>query len=409
MYDETAVRRDFPILSRTVNGKPLVYLDNAATSQKPLAVIDALVDYYSGHNANVHRGVHQLSEEATSAYELAREKVAGFVGASSSNEIVFVRNTTEAINLVAHGWGLKNLGPGDEIVLSDVEHHSNLVPWQMLCQRTGSVLRFLPMNGEQTVDRAGIEDVIGPRTRLVSLVHVSNAFGGINPVEEVVAAARRAGALVMLDGAQSVPHMPVNVQDLDIDFLAFSGHKMCAPMGIGALWARESILEGMDPFLGGGDMIRAVWYDHAEYNTVPYKFEAGTPNVADAVGLGAAIDYLSALGMQSIRDHERDLTAFALERFAEIEDVTVYGPRDAGSRGGVVSFNLNDVHPHDVGTILDTEGIAIRAGHHCCNPAMRKLGISGTARASFYLYTTRAEVDLLVGALTQVRSVFARA
>ncbi|MCS7003091.1 MAG: cysteine desulfurase [Dehalococcoidia bacterium] len=397
------------MLSRTVHGKPLVYLDSAATSQKPRVVIDALMNYYVTMNANVHRGVHRLSEEATIAYDCARDQVAAFINARSAREIVFVRNATEAINLVARAWGAKHLGPGDEIVLSAYEHHANLVPWQRVAAERGATLKFIPMADDQSLDLSGLDTIITPNTKLVGVAHVSNAFGSITPTREIITAARRVGAVTLLDGAQSVPHMPVDVQALGCDMLVASGHKMCAPMGIGFLWAREELLAAMDPFLSGGDMIRAVWYDHAEYNDIPLKFEAGTPNVADAIGLGAAVRYLSTLGMANVRAHERDLVAYALARFAELPDVTVYGPKDPDRRGGVISFTMRGAHPHDIGTIVDQEGVAIRAGHHCAQPAMRALGVSGTARASFYIYTTESEIDALIAALGRVREVFARA
>jgi cysteine desulfurase/selenocysteine lyase len=411
-----ALRRDFPILAREVNDHPLVYLDNAATSQKPRAVIAALVDYYERYNANVHRGVHTLADLATEAYEGARAKVAGFVGADDPRGIVFTRNTTEAINLVANAWGRANLSPVDEIVATEMEHHSNLVPWQLLAAATGATLRVAPVRVEDgTLDLEALAEAIGPRTRLVAVTHGSNVLGTINPVHAIADLAHAQGALVLVDAAQSVPHMPVDVRALGADFLAFSGHKMCGPTGIGVLWARLELLEAMPPFLGGGSMIREVWNDRATWAEVPARFEAGTPNIADAIGLGAAVDYLAAIGMDLVRAHEVALTRYALERLAGLGGVRVHGPADPAQRGGVVSFNLYRdpscaedalIHPHDVGTVLDAEGIAVRAGHHCCNPLMRRLGVPATVRASFYLYNTADEVDALAAGLARCREMF---
>ena len=401
-----AVRKDFPILARQVNGKPLVYLDSAATSQKPLAMLEAVEHWYRTYNANVHRGVYSISEEATEVYEGARDKVRDFIGAGRRESIIFVRNTTEAINLVAYAWGRANIGQGDEIVLSEMEHHSNLVPWQILAAEKGAVLKHIPVLADGTLDLDEARRLIGGRTKLVAVSHMSNVLGTINPVRELAALAHAAGAVILLDGAQSVPHLPVNVQELDCDFLAASGHKMLAPMGIGFLYGRLELLEAMPPFLGGGDMISQVWLDRATYNELPWKFEAGTPNAVDAVGLGAAIDYLNGIGMQAIRDHEKQLTAYALGTLGELPEVEIHGPRDPEARGGAISFCYGDVHPHDLAQVLDGEGVCIRAGHHCCHPLMRKLGVSATARASFYLYNTEDEIDTLVASLAKAGDLF---
>ena len=406
MFDPREIRKDFPILDRQVYGKPLVYLDNAATSQKPRQVIEALTDYYQRYNSNVHRGVHALSVEATERYEEARQKVADFIHAPAAESIIFTRNTTEAINLVAYSWALKNLQPDDEIVVSEMEHHSNLVPWQMVAQQTGVRLCFIPVGEHGALDLSSLDTIINRRTRLVSVVSVSNFLGTINPVETIRDRARQVGALLMVDGAQSVPHMPTNVAELDCDFLAFSGHKMLAPTGIGVLYVKPSVLETLEPFLRGGEMVREVWFDHATWNDIPNRFEAGTPDIADTIALGAAIDYLQALGMESVRKHEIESTAYALERFKEIEEMDILGPRDAESRGGLVAFALGDVHPHDVGTLLDSYGIAIRAGHHCVMPMHRKLELAASSRASFYVYNTHEDIDTLVLGLKKALDYF---
>ena len=406
MFDPREIRKDFPILDRQVYGKPLVYLDNAATSQKPRQVIEALTDYYQRYNSNVHRGVHALSVEATERYEKARQKVADFIHAPAAESIIFTRNTTEAINLVAYSWALKNLQPDDEIVVSEMEHHSNLVPWQMVAQQTGARLCFIPVGEHGALDLSSLDTIINRRTRLVSVVSVSNFLGSINPVETIRDRARQVGALLMVDGAQSVPHMPTNVAELDCDFLAFSGHKMLAPTGIGVLYVKPSVLETLEPFLRGGEMVREVWFDHATWNDIPNRFEAGTPDIADTIALGAAIDYLQALGMESVRKHEIESTAYALERFKEIEEMDILGPRDAESRGGLVAFALGDVHPHDVGTLLDSYGIAIRAGHHCVMPMHRKLELAASSRASFYVYNTHEDIDTLVLGLKKALDYF---
>ena len=406
MYDVAAIRRDFPILQRLVHGRPLVYLDSAATTQKPRSVIEALARYYAETNANIHRGIHALAEEATALYERTRQRTARFIGAPSPKSIVFTRNATEAINLVARAWGSRNLREGDEILSSQMEHHSNLIPWQMLAREKGARLRHLRVTEEGRLDLGDLDSLLTERTRIVALSAMSNALGTINPVRDVIAAARRKGALVLLDGAQLVPHAPVNVSELDCDFLAFSCHKMLGPTGVGVLYGRKEILDRMDPFLGGGEMILEVWEDRAVYNDVPARFEAGTPNIAGVVAFEAALTYLEGLGMHNVREHEKRLLTHALARLSEVEDVRLYGPRDPELAGGVVSFTFGEVHPHDVGTILDREGIAIRAGHHCAQPLMRRYGISGTCRASFYVYTTEAEIDLLAGALRKVREIF---
>ncbi|MBF8267828.1 MAG: cysteine desulfurase [Dehalococcoidia bacterium] len=408
MLDVEAIRKDFPILSRQVYGKPLVYLDNAATSQKPRCVIQALVEYYEGYNSNIHRGVHALSMEATERYEAARQKCADFIGSPSTDGVILVRNTTEAINLVARTWARSNIGPGDEILLTEMEHHSNLVPWQQVAQEQGAVLRFIPLTPEQTLDLSDMDRLLNSRTRLVALTHVSNALGTINPVKELGRAAHRVGARILVDGAQSVPHLKVDVQDMGCDFLAFSGHKMLGPTGIGVLYVKQEVVERMEPFLRGGDMVREVWYDKATWNDLPMRFEAGTPNIADTIALGAAIDYLQSLGMEVVREHEIAITQHALDAFQELERVQVFGPGDVAQRGGIISFFCSDVHPHDLGTVLDREGIAIRAGHHCAMPLMRKLGVPATARASFYVYNTEEEVDILVDALKRALRYFAR-
>lgn len=399
-------RAHFPILDQEVNGKPLVYLDNAASTQKPTSVIEAVARYYQEDNANVHRGIHELSRRATEAFEAARATVAAFVGIEDSAELIWTRGATEAINLVASCWGQTNLGPGDEILLSVMEHHSNLVPWQMLARRTGAKLRFLDIDEEGRLDLGALDELLGERTRLVSLAHVSNALGTINPVREIADRAHSVGALMMLDAAQSVPHLPVNLPELGCDFAAFSGHKMCGPTGIGALWGRRELLESMPPWLGGGDMIDRVELESSTYAGLPSRFEAGTPNIAGAIGLAAAVDFLGDLGMQNVAAHGRDLVGYAIESLSAIPDLHIFGPKDPAERSGVLSFTLADVHPHDLATILDMEGVAIRAGHHCTQPLMRRLGVAATARASFYLYNTREDVDRLAAALQQSRALF---
>jgi cysteine desulfurase/selenocysteine lyase len=399
------IRDDFPILTQRPGGKPLVYLDSAATSQKPRQVIEALVRYYEEYNANVHRGVYSIAERATAEYEAARAKVARFVGAAGPDEIVFTRNVTEALNLVAYAWGRRHLGPGDEVLLTEMEHHSDLVPWQIVAQERGARLRHIPFDDHGRLVLDDLDRLLTDRTRIVCMAHVSNTFGTVNPVAEVARRARARGALVLVDGAQSTPHRPVSVRDLECDFFGFTGHKMLAPMGIGGLWARRALLEEMDPFLGGGEMISDVWLDHATWNEVPWKFEAGTPNVGGAIALGAAIDYLERLGMEAVQAHEREITAYALERLREIPGLHVLGPA-LEERGGVVSFWMDGIHPHDISQVLDTEGVCVRAGHHCTKPLHRRLGIGASARASFYVYTIREEIDALARALLKTRELF---
>ncbi len=410
MLDVAKIRRDFPILSKLVYGKPLVYLDNAATSQKPSSVIQALVDYYEGYNANVHRGVHALSMESTQRYEEAREKVVRFIGAPDSENLIFVRNTTEGINLVASTWAAANIGPGDEILLTEMEHHSNLVPWQRLAKDKDARLRFIPVSDEGTLDLSNVDGLLNHRTKLVSMTHMSNVLGTINPVKDIAQKAHAVGALILIDAAQSVPHMPVNVTDLGCDFLAFSSHKMLGPTGIGGLYVSSPVLEQMEPFLSGGEMVQEVTFDSATWNDLPMRFEAGTPNIAGTIGLGAAVDYLESLGMDQVREHETQLTGYALDALKELsEDFNFYGPADLSIRGGIISFYSPDVHPHDLGTLLDQEGIAIRAGHHCAMPLTRdKLGVAATARASFYIYNTEEEVDLLVSTLKKALRYFSK-
>ena len=406
-YDIARIRRDFPILKREVaSGARLVYLDNAATSQRPVQVLAEITRFYRDHNANIHRGVHTLSVEATELYEQARTKVARFIGAGDPREIIFTRNTTESINLVAHSWARKFLKSGDEVVVSEIEHHSNIVPWQMLRDERGITLKYIPMLPDGTLDLDAAQSIITERTRLVSITAMSNALGTIVPLDVIVARAKAVGALVLVDGAQSVPHMPVDVQSMGIDFLAFSGHKMLAPFGIGVLWGRLPLLDSMDPFMGGGDMILTVSMDHSTWADVPAKFEAGTPNVGDAVALGAAVDYLAALGMDEVRRHEREITDYALRRLADVPGVTIFGVPDAAGRGGVISFELEGVHPHDIGQVLDTRGVAIRTGHHCAQPVMLALNVPATARASFYIYNTTDEVDALASGLEEVGRFF---
>lgn len=406
MLNAAKIREDFPILARRVHGKPLVYLDNAATSQKPRQVVEALVEYYTQYNANIHRGIHSLSEEATARYEASRGKIAHFIGAPKPATVVFTRNATEAINLVAHAWGLKHVGPGDEILLTEMEHHSNLVPWQILAQKKGAKLQFIPVTGDGQLALEELPRLLTQKTKLVALTLMSNVLGTINDVAGIVQQAHAQGISVLVDGAQGVPHLPVNVLDLNCDFLVFSAHKMLGPTGVGILYAKEAILEEMDPFLGGGDMIRDVWLDRAVWNDLPWKFEAGTPSIADGIAFGAAVDYLSAVGMTEIRRHEERLTRYTLNLLQGIEGVKIYGSPDPALRGAAISFNVNGLHPHDLGQLLDEEGIAIRAGHHCCKPLMRKLGVVATARASFYLYNTEEEADALGQAILKAKEVF---
>jgi cysteine desulfurase / selenocysteine lyase len=406
LTDLSHLRDDFPILRREVNGWPLVYLDSAATTQKPVQVLDAVDDFYRTKNANVHRGAHTLSAEATAAYEGARAKVAAFVNAASPNEIVFSRGATTALNHIAYGWGLNHLSEGDRVVLTVMEHHANVVPWQLLARYTGIELVYLTLDEDYEVDLTGLDDLVDERVKVIAISAMSNVTGTLGPVRPLVEAARSVGALVVVDAAQLVPHSPTDVQELDADFLVFSGHKMLAPTGIGAMWGRPERLEEMEPTEGGGEMIADVGLYESRWAPVPQKFEAGTPPIAQAVGLGAAVDYLNAVGMEAVRSHENAITGYALKRLAEIPDLTVYGPSDPIHRGGAVSFTLADIHAHDIATILDQRGIEVRAGHHCAKPLMRHLAVPATARASFYLYNTNDDVDRLVDGLFEARSVF---
>ncbi len=406
-FDVSALRADFPALHQMVGEKSLVYLDNAATTQRPQSVIDAISHYYTADNANVHRGMHELSRRATDAYEGARAKTAAWIGAADASELIWTRGTTESINLVANAWGMDHIGEGDEIVLSILEHHSNLVPWQMLAKRTGAKLRYIEIDehGEWILD--DLDSLLNDRTRFVSLNHVSNALGTINPVAEVIAKVReRTNAKVLLDGAQAAPILDVNVQELDVDFYAFSGHKMAGPTGIGGLWGRKKLLEEMSPWQGGGEMISQVGRDQSTWAAVPHKFEAGTPNIAGAVGMGAAVDYLSAIGREAVLKHERKLCTYTIERLYDLGGVHVYGPSQMERRSGVVSFSMRTAHPHDIATVLDSEGVAIRAGHHCAQLVMKRYEVAATARASFYLYNTRDDVDRLIDGLRVVQSIF---
>jgi cysteine desulfurase / selenocysteine lyase len=404
-FDVARIREDFPILSRMVGDKPLVYLDSAATSQRPVQVIEAEADFYRYHNANAHRGLYMLGEEATELFEGARAKLAAFVGASGPETIVFTRGTTESMNLVAHGWGRKFLREGDEILITEMEHHSNIVPWQMAAKATGATLRYIPLTDDGMLDLSGLGSLLTERTRILSVTGMSNALGTITPLKQLIDAAHAVGAVAAVDGAQLVPHLRVHVGELDADFLAISGHKMLGPTASGGLYAKPEILEEMDPMFGGGEMIREVFHDHSTWNDVPYKFEAGTMQIAQQVGLGAAIDYLEAVGMDAIRRHEEEITRYALDRLLDA-GATVFGPKDPSVRGGAVSFWYKDVHPHDLATIVNEEGVAIRAGHHCAQLVMRRYGVPATARASFYLYNTTDEVDALVSALAKAEEIF---
>ncbi len=406
MLDVAKIRTDFPILNEEAYpGVPLVYLDNAASSQKPRQVIEAMTEYYQNYHANVHRGIHRLSEEATNRYEGARAKVARFINAPDASQIIWLRNATEGFNLVAYTWGRVNIQAGDEILLTEMEHHANLVPWQMLAEEKGAVLRFIPFKENGTLDLTDLSSLLTEKTKLFSFTAMSNVFGTITPVKELVKAGHDVGAVVMVDAAQSVPHQPVDVQDLDCDFLAFSGHKMCGPTGIGVLYGKRELLEAMPPFMGGGDMIRRVHLTHSTWNEIPWKFEAGTPSIAEAIGLGTAVDYLTAIGMDNIHAHEQFITNYALEALSEVPGVKLYGP-PAAQKGGVAAFSLDGVHPHDIAELVDKEGIAIWAGHHCAMPLHKILGVSATARASFYLHTTTEEIDKLVASLHRVRTIF---
>jgi cysteine desulfurase/selenocysteine lyase len=409
--DVEQVRKDFPILERRVHADcPLVYLDSAATSQKPRAVLEALDDYYALHNANVHRGIHVLAEEATALYEGARDKVAAFVGAPSRDEIVFTKNSTESLNLIANvlAWAPEpyRVGPGDEIVITEMEHHSNIVPWQLLAERTGATLRWFGITDEGRLDLSNLDDLITEHTKVVSFVYVSNILGTVNPVAQITQRAREVGALSVVDASQAVPQLPVDVAALGADFVAFTGHKMCGPTGIGVLWGRRELLDVLPPFLGGGEMIADVRMSGSTYAALPHKYEAGTPPIAQAVGLGAAVDYLSALGMDAVAAHERAITSYALDRLSEINGLTIIGPDTMVDRGGAVSFSLGLLHPHDVGQVLDEQGVAVRVGHHCAKPVCTRFGVPATTRASFYVYSSPEDVDALVHGLHRVKEYF---
>ncbi|WP_431937159.1 cysteine desulfurase [Micromonospora sp. RP3T] len=416
-FDVAAVRADFPILDREVNGRPLVYLDSANTSHKPRQVLDVLTEHYARHNANVSRSVHTLGTEATEAYEGARATIAAFVHAPSVDEVVFTKNSTEAINIVAYAFSNASLradadprfrlGPGDEIVISEMEHHSNIVPWQLLAERTGATLRWFPVTDGGRLDESGLDDLVTERTKIVSLVHTSNILGTVNATARITERVRQVGALLLLDCSQSVPHQPIDVVDLDADFIVFTGHKMCGPTGIGVLWGRGELLAAMPPVLGGGSMIETVTMARSTFAAPPARFEAGTPPIAEAVALGAAVDYLSGVGMRAIQWHEKELTAYALDALATVPGLRIFGPSVAVGRGGTISFALGDVHPHDVGQVLDSLGVQVRVGHHCAKPVCTRFGVPAMTRASFYLYTTTAEIDALVAGLEQVRKVFA--
>lgn len=404
--DVSSIRKQFPILQReTSDGVPLIYLDSTATSQKPLAVIEAMDSYYRRSNANIHRGVHTLAEEATALYEGAREKIAEFINAPSAKQIIYTRNTTESINLVAYSWARANLKSGDLVILTEMEHHSNLVPWQMLQAERGIELDFIPVTEGGLLDLDAYKTLLKRTPKLVSFTHMSNVLGTINPADEIIRLAHEAGAVTLVDAAQSVPHLKVDVQSLDADFLAFSAHKMCGPTGIGVLYGKSALLEAMPPFLGGGDMIKEVKLRSFRANSLPHKFEAGTPAIAEAIGFGAAVDYLNSVGMEAIAAHEHEITEYALERLEEVPGIKLYGP-SADKKGGVASFTFEGIHPHDVAQILDRDGIAVRAGHHCAQPLHEKYGIPATSRASFYLYNTKEEVDLLVNGLYKVKELF---
>jgi cysteine desulfurase/selenocysteine lyase len=406
--DVERIREDFPVLERTVGDDvPLVYLDNGATSQTPEQVVDAIVDYYYGYNANVHRGVHQLSQEASIAYEEAHDRVAEFIGADGREEIIFTKNTTEAMNLVAYAWGMEELGPGDEVVLTEMEHHASLVTWQQVAKRTGAETKYIPIDEDGQLDMDAAAEMITDDTEMVSAVHVSNTLGTVNPVSELADLAHEHDAYAFIDGAQAVPTRPVDVGDIDADFYAFSGHKMAGPTGIGVLYGKEAILEEMQPYLYGGDMIRKVTYEDSTWNDLPWKFEAGTPLIAQAVGLDAAIDYLEDIGMERVQRHEERLSRYAYERLSEFDDVEIFGPSPDQGRGGLVAFNVGSVHAHDLASIVNDHGVAIRAGDHCTQPLHDKLGVAASARASFYVYNTESEIDTLVDAIDDARQLFA--
>lgn len=404
VFDVGRIRKEFPVLDTFVNGHPLVYLDNAATSQKPRRVIEALSDYYEEYNSNIHRGVHYLSQKATDAYEASRQKLGKFIGAGAPEQIVFVRGTTEGINLVAQSFGRAHIGRDDEVVVTTMEHHSNIVPWQLVCQERGARLRVVPMTDDGDLVLEEYRKLLGNRTRIVALAHVSNALGTVNPVKEMIRAAHEKGIPVLVDGAQAVPHLEVDVKDLDCDFYAFSGHKMYGPTGIGVLYGKQQLLESMPPYQGGGDMIKSVSFEKTVFNDLPHKFEAGTPNISGGIALGVAVDFLASLDRAAVREHEDSLLEYATQQCSAIDGLGIVGK--SRSKAGVLSFILENVHPHDIGTILDSEGVAIRTGHHCAQPVMNRLGIPATARASFALYNTQKEVDALVAGIHKVREVF---
>lgn len=402
------IRKDFPILTRRFNGKPFIYLDNAATTQKPLSVINKISDYYSSYNSNIHRAVYDVAEEATDAYELTREKVCRFINATSTEEIIFTRNATEAINLVAYSWGRKNIKKGDIIILSEQEHHSNIVPWQILAKEKNAEIKFLKISETGNLNLDELEFYLNNNNniKLISLCHMSNALGNIVPIDQIIDMVHGYGLPILVDGAQSVPHIKTDVTSLDCDFLAFSAHKMLGPTGVGILYTKKNILEEMDPFICGGDMIKEVHKENTSFNDLPYRFEAGTPNIADVIGFSAAIDYLNEIGMDNIRSHEIDLTKYALKRMSELKQIKLYGDTDIRNRGGIISFNLGDIHPHDLATILNDHGIAIRSGHHCAQILMEKLDVSATSRASFYIYNTKEEINIFINALGEAIKLF---
>ena len=405
VIDWSALRKDFPILNQKVHGKPLVYFDNAATSQKPRAMIDALVHYYEHDNANVHRGIHELSNRSTAAYEAARARVAKFINSRTAEEIIFTRGTTEGINLVASSWGSKNVNAGDVILLTEMEHHSNLVPWQLLAQRTGAKIAYVPVTGDDgLLDLSKLESVLTPRVKIFSMVHISNSLGTVNPVAELCARARKLGITTLVDGAQSAGHCPVDVQAIGCDFFAFSGHKICGPTGIGVLWGRQELLDAMPPYQGGGEMILSVKYQKTEFKPAPHRFEAGTPDISGPIGLHIAMDYLDAIGRENIWKHDQELANYTYAQLAALKDIRLFGPKTG--RAGLVSFLLRDVHAHDVVTLADQAGVALRGGHHCTQPLMHRLGVESTARASFYFYNTRTEVDRLVEVIKEIQKFF---
>jgi cysteine desulfurase/selenocysteine lyase len=406
--DVFKIREDFPILKRKINGnKTLVYLDNAATTQKPIIVINAILDYYMNYNSNIHRAVHQMAEEATLAFESTRQKVAKFINARLTDEIIFTRNATEAINLVSYSWGRPNVNKNDMIVITEMEHHSNIVPWQILAEEKGAIVEYVGVDNEGYLDMTAYEEIIqSNKVKLVSISHMSNVLGTIVPIERVIAKAHNKGIPVLVDGAQSVPHMPVDVQRMNCDFLVFSAHKMLGPTGVGVLYVKKEILDKMKPFIGGGDMIKEVHKHGTIYNDLPYRFEGGTPNIADVIGFGSAIDYLSKVGMDKVRQHEIDITSYAIKAVTDVKGITLYGPSNPNHRGGVVSFNISDIHPHDLATIMNEQGVAIRSGHHCAQILMERLDVSAASRTSFYIYNTKEEVDIFINALNHARRLF---